>query len=505
MIDESNVVVYDNSTFGHQTHYNSQINSKTVKKRDDYQRKSRNGDLENGSSLLGLFGDDHQDALLSKLAIGKYKSMAHSNLASNSVSTMIGNGSKIPAGFSSIIGNRELSMKQKRLRSSPNLDLLLHCSQSDIERNLKHRMGKSLLLHRVKNVGHKYCTIGAKCYLYLFYDHLWFDANIVGIDISRNTCSLALKNAHHKKNGCVEVDPMQDILLIYVPNSKNGTRDLAINGKIGQMDEKQCDCCCPPALANEVSNALQKLNHISNWRQMGKLPTNFINSLVSMHATEYEQSQENMGMIKKVKRLKVNGANVVLAKSKEKDIGLMAKGENGSLLQSNSECEWVADMLIQSPVRQTAYQGNDASTVVYHIMNVIETERMTVKYFMQLANEEWKKEIRELRGMKDIYKYIENNEIEEHLEEIEREHLRNLPYTHPLYGADSLGSLFHSQQTWNLAHLSTILDLIDIEIHGMFVCLFLFCFQNLLNFIYLRCYSSISLFWKLAIFVCMAY
>ena len=53
------------------------------------------------------------------------------------------------------------------------------------------------------------------------------------------------------------------------------------------------------------------------------------------------------------------------------------------------------------------------------------------------------------------------------MDEIQREWVRNLTYRHPLYGADSIGSLFHPQQIWNLANLDTILNLISNEIQGV--------------------------------------
>lgn len=57
---------------------------------------------------------------------------------------------------------------------------------------------------------------------------------------------------------------------------------------------------------------------------------------------------------------------------------------------------------------------------------------------------------------------------EERCEQLESNYWKTLTYAEPMYGADSLGSLFPPNfKTWNVAHLPNILDLLDAKLPGV--------------------------------------
>lgn len=92
---------------------------------------------------------------------------------------------------------------------------------------------------------------------------------------------------------------------------------------------------------------------------------------------------------------------------------------------------------------------------------------MSVRYFQQKTARELAKEESESKKVREIMQWIRGNDIEAHIDQIQREWIRNLTYRHPLYGADSVGSLFHPHQVWNMGNLDTILNLIPSEIQGV--------------------------------------
>ncbi len=125
---------------------------------------------------------------------------------------------------------------------------------------------------------------------------------------------------------------------------------------------------------------------------------------------------------------------------------------------TNDKCEYLSDFIIKAPIRQNLYQSPDSKGRVYHCVNVVEHERMSVRYFFEKTELELTKEINESKKIKPITDQIKNDLIESHFNEILRESIRNLTYKHPLYGADSIGSLFHKNQVWNFANLDSILN-----------------------------------------------
>eukprot|EP01084_Bolivina_argentea_P217418 369145_1 len=192
--------------------------------------------------------------------------------------------------------------------------------------------------------------------------------------------------------------------------------------------------------AHHLSSRLQDISSIEDASEMGKIPQNIVNRFVSMKVSE------------------VTGAS-----HSRKDKTL----KNKTLDDTNDKMVHLADMIIKAPIRQNMYQSPDAKGGVYHCVNVVEHERMSVRYFYRKTQNELQKEIEESKKTKQIMEWIEKDEIEQHFEDIQREWLRNLTYKHPLYGADSMGSLFHPQALWNLANLDTILDLISTDIEGV--------------------------------------
>lgn len=101
------------------------------------------------------------------------------------------------------------------------------------------------------------------------------------------------------------------------------------------------------------------------------------------------------------------------------------------------------------------------------MVNVIERERMSVSEFFDATQTELAAQCEQSKKTREVQRWIERDEVESHLDEIDREWLRNLPYQHPLYGADSSGSLFHAQSSWNMAALDSILRLLPTEIDGV--------------------------------------
>lgn len=57
---------------------------------------------------------------------------------------------------------------------------------------------------------------------------------------------------------------------------------------------------------------------------------------------------------------------------------------------------------------------------------------------------------------------------EERCEQLERIYWKSLTYAEPMYGADSMGSLFSDKiKHWNVAHLPNLLDLMDVKLPGV--------------------------------------
>ena len=213
---------------------------------------------------------------------------------------------------------------------------------------------------------------------------------------------------------------------------------------------------CQSLLGHELPLRLSDISNIEHWKDMGKIPKNIINAYVSMNMTIYEddfyfESGKNFNDYSGEADHSMN------------DLTLKSK----TLNDSNDKVKYLADMIIKAPIRQNLYQSPDAKGGVYHLINVVEHERMSVRYFFKKIQDELKNEIKSNKRIKKIMKWINNDEIEQHIEEIQREWIRNLTYRHPLYGADSIGSLFHPHQIWNLANLDTILNLLSNEIQGV--------------------------------------
>ena len=101
------------------------------------------------------------------------------------------------------------------------------------------------------------------------------------------------------------------------------------------------------------------------------------------------------------------------------------------------------------------------------VVNVIERERMSVGEFFAATQAELAARVAQSKKTRLVQRWILRDEVEQHLTEIDREWLRNLPYQHPLYGADSSGSLFHAESSWNMAALDSILRLLPSEIDGV--------------------------------------
>lgn len=368
----------------------------------------------------------------------------------------------------------------------------------------RHHYGDDVLSSRIYSV--QLSDIGRHVHLYLPYDHLWYEGQIVEV---RSTYCCDLKFVHDgavitiypnelllirmHKVGSIESSPSHTDQKSETSSGRISRRRLrgkrrrsstlnthsesdsvqsidisscsdsaVINGTGYRRrgDDgvilKECKCCCPSMMAHELPSRLQDISHIDNWQAMGRIPRNVINSFVSMNMTVFEDDY----FFESGKQFSEYSGE---ASHSKRDSTLV----NKSLEDSNDTVEWLADMIIKAPIRQNLYQSPDAKCGVYHCVNVIEHERMSVRYFLQKTQRELAKEVKESKKVRQIMQWIQRNEIEPHIEQIQREWIRNLTYRHPLYGADSVGSLFHPEQVWNMANLDTILNLIPTEIQGV--------------------------------------
>ena len=112
-------------------------------------------------------------------------------------------------------------------------------------------------------------------------------------------------------------------------------------------------------------------------------------------------------------------------------------------------------VVIRNPIRQHV----NGSRGVYEVISVLDTDVMTVGAFE-----------RQCADMIDSTSKRDREHFrKDKLNELERSYWRNLANCRaPLYGADSPGSLFDSDQNaWNMTRLDTLLDLVKGEVPGV--------------------------------------
>eukprot|EP01084_Bolivina_argentea_P306475 529605_1 len=306
---------------------------------------------------------------------------------------------------------------------------------------------------------HKYIHV------YLPYDHLWYEAKIININIGNNSCDIQLtdnNNNNEKDNNVITIYPMEVIVIHYIKTETETQTDTTITESDSEIDDNYCESM----IGHKLCNRLSEISSINHYRDMGRIPSNIINSYVSMNMTIYEDDyyfngngDGNSGINSENEEYNYNGE----ADHSISDMILKHK----TILDTNDKCEYLSDIIIKAPIRQTIYQSPNAKGGVYHCVNVVEHERMSVRYFYEKTELELKTEIKESKKTKEIMEWITNDLIELHLDEIQREWIRNLTYRHPLYGADSMGSLFHMDQIWNLANCDSILNLLSADIEGV--------------------------------------
>ena len=264
--------------------------------------------------------------------------------------------------------------------------------------------------------------------VYIYNDSVWYKGRIM--DIKPN---IKLFKIRFNMDGHIENIYLNECIIV---------RD-NINRNIGKR--KHCDVM----FGGELDTRLNSIKNIKNDDEMGYFPENiYVNNLLNIN--------NNNDLMKRNNKYEYQSDDETLIKLKN----------NG--IKSNKYIDNVSNLIISNPIRQIIYQNNESKvTGVYNIINVIENERMSVNYFRRFTLNELNNEIKLYKETKKIVNYIYNDKIEKHFNEIERNFLKNITYMHPLYGADTIGTLFHHEQTWNLSNLKTFLNILNNNIYGV--------------------------------------
>ena len=64
------------------------------------------------------------------------------------------------------------------------------------------------------------------------------------------------------------------------------------------------------------------------------------------------------------------------------------------------------------------------------------------------------------KKLKKLLMRVDNGEVEQVYDDLERDFWKNIANRTPIYGADSPGSLFHEDASWNMGKFETMLDVL---------------------------------------------
>ncbi|RCK58984.1 DNA damage-responsive transcriptional repressor RPH1 [Candida viswanathii] len=139
--------------------------------------------------------------------------------------------------------------------------------------------------------------------------------------------------------------------------------------------------------------------------------------------------------------------------------------------------ENLASILIRNPILQNVNMNQPG---VFQFQNVERLRKYSIFRWKELAKKyqppksKLKKETKEdgesVESTREVPDYtIDASEFtDERCEELEKTYWKSLPYSAPMYGADSLGSLFRDKiDVWNVSKLPNILDLMDVRLPGV--------------------------------------
>ncbi|ETO10264.1 jumonji domain containing protein [Reticulomyxa filosa] len=171
--------------------------------------------------------------------------------------------------------------------------------------------------------------------------------------------------------------------------------------------------------------------------------------------------------------------------------------------QTNTfESRPVSEWKMKCPIRQqlqplSGGESGDRCGVYQAILFARDKESLSVLDYWKQGRSELHRELQQHIGSRQVLKWIDQDLIEEHIDPIVNELIRNLAYMKPLYGADTLGSIMHPNQVcfhkiltytyiyiiiiiiiiiillkgdghvWNLTALDSVLNLMDSPIEGV--------------------------------------